>query len=50
MGVVGGIIGDAQPPLAPPYQGGEQFSCQVMSRRIMKSALRMTHCEFQHGF
>jgi len=40
--VVGGIIGNAQPPLTPPYQGGESFSCQAVSRRIMKSSLRIT--------
>jgi len=25
-GVVGGIVSERQPPLTPPYQGGEPFS------------------------
>jgi hypothetical protein len=42
QGVVGGIVGEWQPPLTPPYQGGESFAFQVLSRRIMESSLRMT--------
>jgi hypothetical protein len=41
--VVGGIVGERQPPLTPPYQGGESFSSPVVSPRIMESSLRMTH-------
>ena len=26
QGVVGGIVSERQPPLTPPYQGGESFS------------------------
>ena len=40
--MVGDIAGEWQPPLTPPYQGGESFSSWVVSRRIMKSSLRMT--------
>jgi len=36
------IFGEWLPPPAPPYQGGESFSSQAVSRRIMESALRMT--------
>ena len=42
QGVVGVIVSERQPPLAPPYQGGEPFSYPVVTRRIMSSALRMT--------
>jgi len=41
QGVVGGVAGEWQPPLAPPYQGGESFSSRVVSQRIMKCSLRM---------
>jgi hypothetical protein len=48
--VVGGTVSERQPPLTPPYQGGESFSCQVVSRRIMESVLRLTHSEFPDTF
>jgi len=41
-GVVGRLIGNAQPPLTPPCQGGESLSCQPASRGIMASSLGMT--------
>ena len=39
--MVGGTVSERQPPLTPPYQGGESFSCQVVSRRIVESSLEM---------
>jgi len=40
--VVGGIASERQPPLPPPYQGGESFSSRVVSRKTMNSSLGMT--------
>jgi hypothetical protein len=47
LGVVGGIVSERQPPLTPPYQGGESFSCTAVSRRIIQSSRRMTHGLFK---
>jgi hypothetical protein len=41
-GVVGGTVSERQPPLTPPYQGGESFSCEMVGRRIMESSFGMT--------
>ena len=53
--MVGGVVNGRQPPLTPPYQGGESFSWEVVSRRIMTSSLRMTApqpagCNFDYDF
>jgi len=42
-GVVGGMAKERQPPLTPPYQGGESSSCQALWRTIKPFLL--SYCE-----